>query len=525
MSSRRAVLVVLGFAAALLAPLVARRVHPTAWTSVRRENRNPAPLPGWPGDLASTLAFPAAVEAWHADTFGLREPLLSLENLCALVLWNKAPHPRLLMGHAGWIFFTAEDSRDIWRGLYPIPPTLAEDWCSAVRSRASWFRSQGIAYLYVVAPNKESVYPDYLPASERSFGPTPLDVLARAAEADPALPLLDLRPALIAERVHDRAEAGDFVFHPHGTHWTERGGFAASQAIVARLSELYPELAGLAPAAREEYRSLPREGIEDTWAENLSVEDFYRQPLFDFRPARWRSELCDPAVETIDTHGTRHEQDAPELPVMLLVHDSFGPWMRRALAEHASRLVTLWQGELPPDRVASEAPRVVIEMYTERRLILTPEWLESGTQLLSREQFERLAPAGLEGGGADVLARIESFKETEFAREPDGTLRIRTRLYHDKLVLPAWTKPPRASLVLHLVLRAPERTSAGFWYQTTRAPSYHPRRCFRVALEPGLNDLYVLLPKDSLTGRMLFLPGESFGEYVLERLEARLEGG
>lgn len=525
MRSRRALPLVLGFSAALVAPLLARRLDPRDWIGVLRENRNPAPVPALPRTLQEFQAFPAAFEAWHADTFGLRERLLALHNLGEILLWRRAPHSRLLLGRGGWIFFTEDHSREIWRGLYPPPAEFASDWCSAVRSRASWFEAQGIAYLYAVAPNKESVYPDYLPQGEQSLGPTPLELLLREAAQDPRLPLLDLRAALAAERAHDRPELGDFVYHPHGTHWTERGGWAAAQAIVARLAELQPRLAGLAPSARNACELVAHEGVEDTWAQNLGIERWLCQPLFSMRPRVSAVELCAPGEESIQTHDCRYEQDAPARPTILLVHDSFGPWLRRPLAEHASKLVTLWQGELGPDQVRTEAPDVVVEIYTERRLNLSPEWLESGIQPISRERFEGCVPLELEQGGSSALAGIQSYLGTEFERRADGAVLIRTRRAQDKLLLPAWKKPPRATLALHLVLHAPQRTSLGFWYQTTRQPSYHPRRSFRAAVEPGRNELWLLLPKDTLVGRLLFLPGEPWGEYVLEVLEARAAGG
>ncbi len=34
------------------------------------------------------------------------------------------------------------------------------------------FAQRGIEYLYVIGPNKETVYPDYVPAAQKRVGPT-----------------------------------------------------------------------------------------------------------------------------------------------------------------------------------------------------------------------------------------------------------------------------------------------------------------------------------------------------------------
>src|SRR5512132_950622 len=121
MPTRSDFLVALGFSAALLAPALAWRIDPGAWVSLEVENRNPAPFPDLPRDTSGVQRFPKRFELWQADTLGLRAPLLRLNNLFVLEAWRKLPSPTLLLGRNGWIFYTGEDSRRLWRGLYPIP--------------------------------------------------------------------------------------------------------------------------------------------------------------------------------------------------------------------------------------------------------------------------------------------------------------------------------------------------------------------------------------------------------------------
>jgi hypothetical protein len=523
MPTRSDFLVALGFSAALLAPALAWRIDPGAWVSLAVENRNPAPCPDLPRDSAGVQRFPKSFELWQADTLGLRAPLLRLNNLVVLDTWRKLPSPTLLLGRNGWIFYTGEDSRRLWRGLYPIPRDFAANWVAALRSREAWFARRGIAYLYVVAPNKEAVYPEELPAGDQALGPTLLDLLDEQLQAQPELPLFDLRPALAEERAHDRGAEGDFVYHPLGTHWTGRAGWAAAQAIRERLAQLYPGLRSCAASAREQWRleELP-DALADTWATSLRLEDVCTQRDYAFRPRAPQAQSCSADSASLSTRECSFERPDGAGERVFLLHDSFGPWLRAPLAELCAQLATHWDDEMALALIEAQSPRVVIELRTERRLREPPIWLDDPLEALAPERFAALPelernpaePGSIAGIAAHAGSRIEAAPPGAGVRilSPDGSARVR---------LAGWRPGPGGHLALHLVLQAPAATQATLWYQTRAEPRFHPRRRNVLKLAPGRNELFLRLPEAGVEGALLFQPGEVAGEYRIERLEAR----
>ena len=170
-----------------------------------------------------------------------------------LFVLHTTPAAEFFLGENGWFYLTGDDSRASWRGLRRLAPEKLEAWRKALEARRDRLKEQGIEYVYVVAPNKQSIYPEHLPESEHSLGPTPLDQLQAWLAARSDVSFLDLRPALLAEKTHDRPEQGDFVFHKLGMHWSSRGAWAAVQAVVAKLAERFPDLK---PAERSGYASI-----------------------------------------------------------------------------------------------------------------------------------------------------------------------------------------------------------------------------------------------------------------------------
>ncbi len=513
-------LLVWGFALALTAPLADRALRPgAAAAAIEREMRRPAPLPGLPRNLDECIEWPARAEAWHADTLGLRDQLLRAHNALELFGFRRAPNETLCLGNEGWIFLTGDSSREAWRGRIVLEPGLVEGWVRALHARESWFRARGMRFLHVIAPNKETLYPEHLPAGEVRLGPSPREqLLARFAREDPPLPLLDLVDVLEEEKRHDVPSEDDFVFHRRGSHWTARGAFAATQAIVARLAREFP---ALAPARREDYERRELRGDPgDSWAQSLSLEDVLGQRVWDFAPR-------EPAARCVargggkryTDHSATWENPRQELPSLLLVSDSFGPWVHPLLAEHASHLVFAWRSSIPQQELVSAHPQAVIELYVERHLIELPRPLSEGLRVLSAEEFLGLPPLA-EADPRALLAGVEGYRGTriEFAA---GVLRLAAREGADKLLLPPLVPPPGTHLALHLMLDSPADTLGLLWFQSATQPQYEQRTRLAFELSAGRNELYVELPVDDLRGRVLLEPGLIHGEYVLRTLEAR----
>jgi hypothetical protein len=206
LSGRR--IVILCFCVALLLPLAVQRVLPGRWLGVKLENRQPKPLPEWPANWREWNTFPARFEAWHGDTFGARDEWLRWHHAQTMLVFGAAPTPTLLMGRQGWIFFTGDNSRNAWLGRVRLSDEQIGEWSSRLEARVSYFRERGIDYRFVIAPNKESIYPEMLPEGEWRSGPVPLDQWLSGLSPAARACVLDVRPALLDEKRFDDAATG-----------------------------------------------------------------------------------------------------------------------------------------------------------------------------------------------------------------------------------------------------------------------------------------------------------------------------
>ena len=91
----------------------------------------------------------------------------------------------------------------------------------------------------VVAPNKDTIYPEHLPDAYKQIGPVArMDQVMQYLGTKTDLNILDLRPALFEAKKQTQ------VFYSTDSHWNAYGAFPAYQAIIERLAK---DVSGLKP--------------------------------------------------------------------------------------------------------------------------------------------------------------------------------------------------------------------------------------------------------------------------------------
>ena len=507
------------FCAALLAPAVDRVARPEVLQSARAELREPADMPRIATDVATLRAFPAAYERHFSDTMGLRDRLIRLRSAIQLLGFGVAPTNAVLPGADRWLFTTVDHSVPVYRGLRPLGEAGIERWREELARRRDFCRAIGARYVFAIAPNKESVYPERMPARLTRHGPTRLDEFVAALGGDPDLEIVDLRGALIAERAFDRPELGDFVFAPDGTHWTGRGAWAASVALLERLARFDP---AFTPIARDEMVVGQFDAESDTWAGQLYLSDVLRRPAFGFGPAARRARASVDAEREWTYPFVRHQVPDPSLPRVFLLHDSFGPMLRILLGERCSELTSSWTPEFPTEQFVAARPDVVLEMRSERILTTPfPKWSEAAIPLPG-EAFEKMSEVGSPGA---MLSAAVGFGGARVSAVEDGALALDAEPGFDKLLLPEVSLPEQASAYLRVELTSPRETMLSVWYTTRTEREYRQNNVVRVPVAAGRNDLRFLLPVRGIAGRLLLAPGEPPGRYLVHAVEVRAGGG
>jgi len=352
-------LLIAAFIAAIYLP-IAEGVLQLDRTTAPQENRSLARFPEVTFSATCLAGLPMKLEAWYDDHFGFRNRLIRAHNRAEVVWLHTSPSPKVVVGGNGFYYLADEECA---AQSEPASDQLLRQWQQALEEKRDWLAAKGIAFLVVIAPDKQSIYPEQLPRSVAGLlSPIRTDQFVRYMAAHSHLEVVDLRRPLL------EAKEESPVYYRTDTHWTAFGSYVVYREIMARLRP--PNAKPLSLAEFDTRReTLPGGDL----ATMLGVEDAIREErtwLIRRRPPgqpelRLRTFEAPPGTGAAIRIG---EQPAGNLPRLVMFHDSFGLRLMRFLSEHFSRSVYVEARDVKRLIVEREQPDAVILEVCERYL-------------------------------------------------------------------------------------------------------------------------------------------------------------
>ncbi len=135
------------------------------------------------------------------------------------------------IGKNDFMFFG--DAINDYKGQTIMNTTRLNKLSTMMNQRDSWAKENGIKLYLVIAPNKTSVYPDYVPSKVSAASKTNADVVVEYLAQNSTVEVIDLRGTLKSAR----STYGDALFYKYDTHWNQNGGFVAYTEIMRRINE------------------------------------------------------------------------------------------------------------------------------------------------------------------------------------------------------------------------------------------------------------------------------------------------
>src|SRR2546428_11582566 len=160
-SSFEAVFLLVFFLVVLSLPLVGLIFHLD--TAPIWENRELAPFPALsrkPGDI---VRFPKRFADYFKDHFGFRGGLIRGQAVVRVKWLRTAGAPSVILGKDGWLFYSGQDMGDYYCGTRPFSEDEMAQWLRVLEGRRDWLRQRGIVFYFIVVPEKQTMYPEYMP--------------------------------------------------------------------------------------------------------------------------------------------------------------------------------------------------------------------------------------------------------------------------------------------------------------------------------------------------------------------------
>ncbi len=263
------------FAMAIWLPLLVMLVTPERQIS-EFENRRLASLPELNFENPRKLAD--NFENYLNDHFGFREHLIRLFRILEVQVFHVSQAGQVIFGKDDWLFEAGHRQIADMRNNWPFDTAQLEEWGSMLSAKHDRLEKEGIAYLFLFAPNKHLVYPEKLPASvNRVRELSRVDQLVDYLEEHTDVPFLDPREPLFEAKKQLRP------YHRTDTHWNAWGAYVGYLTVIEYLRQRFPELQAVELNA-DDFAKRKTPGIN--LARTISMQDQLTE--IEIYPEKWQ---------------------------------------------------------------------------------------------------------------------------------------------------------------------------------------------------------------------------------------------
>ncbi|MDE6731145.1 MAG: hypothetical protein K2J71_10285 [Oscillospiraceae bacterium] len=254
--------------------------------------------------------FSTEFQAYVSDHFGFRQELVQLDSRLKANLLHVSAEEDVIIGKKDWFYYAK--TTDDFIGNPTISDLGLQNILHNLELMQKYTESMGSQLLVTIVPNKNTIYPEYMPDYYRNFGtPSNLDRLEQLL-SDQEIPYLSLKDTLLQEKEQSELQ----LYHKLDSHWNNAGALSGYRAIMDATGLAYDSY----PDTEKHYRIewsrtgdvfemlFPDSGVLD---ENVIYPDL----AFTYRYLGHYKNSDDLIINTINPEGTGS---------LLMFRDSFG---------------------------------------------------------------------------------------------------------------------------------------------------------------------------------------------------------
>ncbi len=198
-----------------------------------------AEMPALMTDGCISDSFGDDFETWFSKRFAFRGKVVDAFSSLKETVFRTG-NDQVIVGENGFLFFA--DTLD----SFTRQSMLTEEELAAIGDALSalndYVSAHGARLLFVAAPNKNTIYPEYMPKRYGQLSEiSDLDRLYDYLSENTDVEYLDLRPVLT-----DAKASGTLLYHKRDSHWNGLGAHVAYEAVTEKLQLQTPDFSQFA---------------------------------------------------------------------------------------------------------------------------------------------------------------------------------------------------------------------------------------------------------------------------------------
>ncbi len=190
-------------------------------------NESPAPAPALTRpDGSLNPQFLSDAAGWFSQRFAFRPALITADSTLKATLFHTSAQPAVALGQEGWLYYA--ETLDGFTGAATLSPRQSTCIAASLSQAQAYAESQGAAFLSTIAPNKASLYPQFLPpALQGQAAPQAYTAPVAEALAGQGVAYADLFAPFRAQE--------EILYFATDSHWTNQGAALAHDVLLQAL--------------------------------------------------------------------------------------------------------------------------------------------------------------------------------------------------------------------------------------------------------------------------------------------------
>lgn len=205
------------------------------------ENRNSTSKPTLTSE--NYELFPKEYDAYFNDNIPFRNQLIRLNSSIDYFLFHQSPNKNVVIGKDGWLFYCdntdanpVEQSLGYWHFTEEQLHNIAENLTSIQKA----LNSHGIEFVLFIAPNKETIYKEYLPDYYNIKNLyTSTDQLVDYLHEQTTIRVIYPKKELLTTK---EEQTNIILYHKLDTHWNSAGAYIGAKCLAKELGIDMPSI-------------------------------------------------------------------------------------------------------------------------------------------------------------------------------------------------------------------------------------------------------------------------------------------
>ncbi len=205
-----------------LLPLIAMSFHPTDAPVGNRSLKEFPEIMDDTGRLNRNIL--RDITEWYDDRFAYRPEIIAANSALEESIFHQSSSDEIVAGKDDWLYYSA--TLDDFQHRNAVSDRMLFNIAHNVALIQEYAKTHGVSFAFTIAPNKNSLYPSYMPDRYRHT----VDDMSDAERLIPYLKTEGVNYIDLFKTFRDRDEV---LYYKRDSHWTEDGAILAYRSLLS----------------------------------------------------------------------------------------------------------------------------------------------------------------------------------------------------------------------------------------------------------------------------------------------------